>query len=389
MSLSAQAANASGSGERASSPAAVRAERLRALDAFRGITIAGMILVNSPGSWRVYGPLRHADWNGWTPTDLIFPFFLFIVGVAITFALGRRVQRGDARRAIVAKILRRMVIIFALGLFLNTFPYFTWTHLRIPGVLQRIALCYGAAALLVLTTGAAAQAAVASVLVLGYWAVMALVPVPGHGEGGFGPGSNLAAYLDNALLAGHLWHRQWDPEGILSTFPAIATTLAGVLTGHWLRSDRDPVERVAGLFAAGNVAVVTGMIMGLWFPINKNLWSSSFVVFTAGMAMNFLAGCYWLIDVYGFQRWATPFIIYGTNPILAYLLSSLAYRVLLLWRVPGPGGAAVPLRKYLMQHLFLPIASPLNASLLFALVWVFVWLGATALLYRKRIFLKV
>jgi len=365
------------------------AERLVSLDAFRGLTIAGMILVNNPGAGHVYAPLQHADWNGWTPTDLVFPFFLYIVGVALTLSLGERVRCGDRRGQMIAKIARRTLIIFALGVLLNAFPYFDWDNVRIPGVLQRIALCYCVAALLVLTTGTRGQILAAVGLVLGYWMLMMLVPVPGHDAGSLGPGSNLGAYIDDWLLHDHLLHRRWDPEGLLSTLPAIATTLSGVLTGHWLRSARSALERVSGMFVAGNLALLVGVVMDGWFPINKNLWSSSFVVFTAGMALNGFAVCYWLIDIKAYRRWATPFVIYGTNPILAYVLSSLVGKTMLLWRVTLADGSKVVLRKYLMERLFLPFARPINASLLYALAYVLFWLGVTAILYRKRIFIKI
>jgi predicted acyltransferase len=369
---------------------ALRAERLLALDAFRGITIAAMILVNNPGTWSdVYAPLQHAAWNGWTPTDLVFPFFLFIVGVAITFSLVPRRRRGDSWPELLAKITRRTLIIFALGIILNGFPYFDWSVLRIPGVLQRIAVCYFFAAILALTLSLRGQAIATVLLLIGYWAAMKLVPIPGHHAGGLGPSSNLAAHIDAWLLHGHLLHRRWDPEGILSTLPAIATTLSGVLTGHWLRSSRAPLERVAGLFVAGNVGLALGVIMDVWLPINKNLWTSSYVLFTSGMALNLLAMCYWLIDVKGYQRWAKPFVIYGTNPIVAYMLSSLMAKVMLLWHVTLANGEHIHLRRYVFDTFFLSLASPIDASLLYAVAYVLFWLGITAILYRKRIFIKI
>jgi predicted acyltransferase len=369
---------------------ALRAQRLLSLDAFRGITIAAMILVNNPGtSLEVYEPLQHAAWNGWTPTDLIFPFFLFIVGVAITFSFGDRLGRGDSPAQLLAQIVRRTIIIFLLGIILNGFPHFEWELLRIPGVLQRIAVCYCAASLIVLAVGVRGQASAALLLLSGYWVLMKLVPVPGHGAGGLGPAVNLAAYIDRHLMNGHLLYRRWDPEGVLSTLPAVATTLSGVLTGQWLRSTRPPLERAGGLFVAGNAAVLVGFVMDTWFPINKSLWTSSYVVFTTGMALNVLGTCYWLIDIKGYRRWSTPFVIYGTNPILAYVLSSLMAKVLLLWRITLPDGSQMHLRRYLFDTFFLPLARPVNASLLYAVAYVLFWLGITAVLYRKRIFIKI
>jgi predicted acyltransferase len=369
---------------------ALRAERLLSLDAFRGLTIAMMILVNNPGTWsHVYAPLQHAAWNGWTPTDLVFPFFLFIIGVAISFSLVPRRERGDGWLQLLAKIARRTLLIFALGIILNGFPFFDWSVLRIFGVLQRIAVCYFCAAILALVLSVRGQSLTTVVLLLGYWAAMKLVPVPGHMVGRLGPGTNLAAYIDDLLLHDHLLHHHWDPEGILSTLPAIATTLCGVLTGHWLRSSRSPQARVAGLLVAGNAGLLLGVVMDLWFPINKNLWTSSYVVFTAGMALNVLGVCYWLIDIQGYQRWAKPLVIYGTNPIVAYVLSSLMAKVMLLWRITLAGGTRMHLRRYVFDTFFLPLASPINASLLYAVAYVLFWWGITAVLYRKRIFVKI
>jgi predicted acyltransferase len=364
--------------------------RLVSLDVFRGIAIAAMILVNNPGTWRpVYAPLQHADWNGWTLTDLIFPFFLFIVGVAITLSFAAQSSQKASTKALFFKVLRRTCIIFALGIIINGFPDFDWSEIRVPGVLQRIAVCYFLASVVALTAGVRGQALTTAILILGYWAAMKLVPLPGHKAGLLKPGRNLAAYIDTALLHGHLLHRRWDPEGILSTFPATATTLAGVLTGHWLRVSKTPFTRLSGLFVAGNVCIIAGLVMNVWFPINKNLWTSSYVVFTAGMALNFLGMCYWLVDVRGYRLWATPFVMYGTNAILAYMLSTLIAKVMILWTVEGPDGSAISLRRYLVDRFLLPVASPINASLLYAIGYVLLWLAVMAVLYRRRIFFKI
>ncbi len=363
-------------------------QRLQALDAFRGITIAAMILVNNPGDWQnTYAALQHAEWNGWTPADLIFPFFLFIVGVAITFSVVRSLEQGDPRRVLAGKILRRTVTIFALGIILNGFPLFDWSTLRVPGILQRVALCYGMAAGITLVAGVRGQLLTFALLVCGYWAVM--VGVPGRGGEPFGPETNIAALIDVRLLSGHLLHSTWDPEGLLGTLPALATTLAGVVAGAWLRSGRGAWERVVGLFVAGNLGLAVGAVMNVWCPINKSLWSSSYVVFTAGMALNFLAVCYWLIDCKGYRRWAKPFVIYGTNPIVAYELSSLMTKVMLLGKVTTSAGARVDWQQYLLTHVFLPFAAPRMASLLYALTYVVLWLGISAVLYRHRIVIKM
>lgn len=365
-------------------------DRSVSLDAFRGITIAGMILVNNPGSYMdVYGPLQHAVWNGWTPTDLIFPFFLFIVGVAVTMSIGPLAVASIGRVQIAGKVLRRAALIFGLGIFLNGFPLFDWSTLRIPGVLQRIALCYSGAALIVLTTDVRRQEFAAIGLILGYWMLMMLVRTPGGTGGELGPETNLAAYVDRHVLSGHLLHPGWDPEGLLSTLPALATTLFGVLTGSWLRSPRSPTERVAGLLIAGTAGVMLGLVMDNWFPINKGLWSSSYAVFSPGMALIVLGGCSWLIDCKGYRRWATPFVAYGMNPIVAYVLSSLTAKIMLLWTVTQADGSTVPVQQYLFAHMFSPLASPASASLLYAVAYVLMWLGIASLLYRRGIFIKI
>lgn len=349
-----------------------------------------MILVNNPGTWRsVYAPLQHADWDGCTPTDVIFPFFLFIVGVAVSLSFAAWTRQGGTRSKLFLKIVRRTLIIFALGIVLNGFPAFDWSEIRIPGVLQRVAACYLLASVVVLTLNVRGQTATALMLLIGYWAVMKLLPIPGHRLGILKPGRNLGAYIDTALLHGHLLHRRWDPEGILSTLPATATTLAGVLTGHWLRLSKSPLARLSGLFVAGNLCVFLGLVMDPWFPINKSLWTSSYVLFSAGMALNCLGMCYWLVDIRQYRRWATPFIIYGTNPILAYMLSTLMAKAMILWRVTHPDGSKVILRRYIFESAFLPLASPINASLLYAIAYVLFWLGIMAVLYRKRIFIRI
>jgi predicted acyltransferase len=369
---------------------AAAAGRLAALDVFRGITIAGMILVNNPGTWEsIYSPLEHAAWHGWTPTDLIFPFFLFIVGVSIALALGRRAEAAGSRRDLYVKIVRRALIIFALGLFLMGFPGFHLATLRIPGVLQRIAVCYLAASVVFLNTRWRAQAAIAAALLLAYWALMALVPVPGFGAGDLSMEGNLAAYVDRGVLGRHTWKPQYDPEGILSTIPAVATTLAGVLAGQWLRSRREAFEKVAGMFAAGAGLVAAGWAWGFWFPVNKALWTSSYVLLTAGLALQLLAVCYWLIDIKGCRRWAKPFLVLGTNALIIYFLAELFSNVTSTVTVTRAGGGAADLKTHVYESLFAPWAAPKTASVVFAACVVLLWLGVAAVLYRKRIFIKV
>ena len=362
-----------------------RAERLTALDALRGLTVAAMIVVNNPGaSDRVYAPLQHAEWNGCTLADLIFPFFLFITGTAITLA----VRPATGAPPPYAKIARRTVVIFGLGLFLNGFPLFDWSVIRIPGVLQRIAICYGAAAFLVATTSVRTQWVTLLLIVIGYWMLTAMVAAPGAASVA-GPETTLAAYIDRALLSGHLLHDDWDPEGVLSSVPAIATTLCGVVAGRCLRAPVPPAHRVWRLLGGGGLALAVGLLTDRWCPLNKSLWSSSYVVFTAGAAAVALGGCYWLIDVRGWRRWARPLEAYGTNALVAYVLSSLVTKELWLWQVARSDGSTVDAARYLFEVVFLPLARPLDASLLYAGACAVWWLVVMGVLYRRRVLIKI
>ena len=363
--------------------------RMLSLDAFRGITIAGMILVNNPGSWEaIYSPLEHAKWHGWTPTDLIFPFFLFIVGVSITLSLARRAEGGGSKKDLYLKILRRTLIIFALGLALTAFPY-NDAAFRIPGVLQRISVCYLFASVIFLNTRWRAQAAIAVALLIVYWAAMKLIPVPGFGAGNLEMEGNLAAYVDRTVLGKHTWKPLYDPEGILSTLPAIVTALAGVLTGHFLRTRREPMEKVAAMFVAGVACLVAGWVWNFWFPVNKALWTSSYVLLTAGFALQMLAVCYWLIDIKGYRAWAKPFLVFGSNALAVYFLSEAFVRAVDAFGFKTAGGGETNLLALIYERVFAPMASPLNASLIFAVCTVLFWLCVMWILYRRRVFIKV
>lgn len=377
------------------------------LDVFRGITIAAMILVNDPGSWgHIYPPLEHADWNGWTPTDLIFPFFLFIVGVSLTLSFAARIGRGLTRRALVIHVLRRSALIFAIGLFLNGFPDFDLSSIRIMGVLQRIALCYLIAGLLYLATfhrepggeqparvraNLRVTAAVAVALLIGYWVLMTFVPVPGYGAGHLGKQDSLAAYVDRTLMGGHLWSESvtWDPEGLLSTMPAIASLLIGILAGEWLRSDRRARQKVLGLAAAGLVLLIAGQLWNPFFPINKNLWTSSFVLFTGGCALLALAACYWWVDVRRWRFGVTPCLVFGMNAILGYALAALVAEVSIDFEFLHFRGRATTLHGWIYDKFFIPHASPVNASLAFGVFFVFVIFLFLWPFYRRRIFLRI
>ncbi|MBA2378868.1 MAG: DUF5009 domain-containing protein [Blastocatellia bacterium] len=424
--------------------------RLISLDVFRGMTIAGMVLVNNPGTWSaIYGPLKHAEWHGITPTDYIFPFFLFIVGVAMPVALSRRIAEGVTRDVYV-KILSRSAAIFAAGLAISALPlfdinktttpaFFKWVAvlaviaalfflfarkfkialaligvwamvlivsqlagyeiipyhfggMRIPGVLQRIAVCYLVASLIFLHTSWKQLAAIGAAMLLIYWWLMTAVPVPGCEVTSIDDKAcNLAAYIDRLILTeAHIWRagKVYDPEGILSTIPAVVTTLAGVLAGTWLRQEREPADKVNGLFFFGVMLLAAGWTWSLVFPLNKALWTSSYVVYTAGLALLTLAACYWLIDIKGYRRWAFPFVVFGVNALGLFVFSGIFARMLNIIRF-GPEGEQITLQKLIFQNVFLSLGSPLTTSLLYALTFILFWWFLMWLLYRKKLFLKV
>jgi predicted acyltransferase len=374
--------------------------RLQSLDAFRGATIAAMILVNNPGSWNdTYTQLEHARWNGWTFTDWIFPFFLWIVGVAMTLSFAKRNERGEDRGKLLLHVVRRALIIFAIGLFLNGFPYgvflgnFSFATMRIPGVLQRIAVCYLFAGAIFLYTGIRAQIWWVIGLLASYWAAVMLIPVPGFGAGVLLPSGSLPWYIDSHLLAGHTW--RWapapgfDPEGILSTVPAIGTTLLGVLTGHWLRTGYSREEKTAWMFVFGNFFLLAGVIMDIWFPINKNLWTSSYVIFMAGWALVCFSMFYWLMDVKGHAKWARPLVIYGMNAIAVYVLSWILAELIALITFTGADGNPVTLKGALYNNLFVPFFSPVNASTLYAVAFILVMYIVAWAMWKRGWFIKV
>jgi predicted acyltransferase len=368
-------------------------KRLLSLDVFRGITIAGMILVNNPGDWaNIYPALGHAKWHGVTPTDLIFPFFLYIVGVAIYLSLTRRKERGDDTTKLFLQVLRRSALLFLLGLILQGFPYYDLSTIRIPGVLQRIAIVYLFASLIFLKSSIKVTTIFAFGLIILYWILMTFIPVPGVGYASYEPSTNLGAWLDRLVFTtDHLWKavKTWDPEGLLSSMPAISSALFGVLTGYWLSTKREAAHKLTWMFVMANISMVLGIIWDMWFPINKSIWTSSYVLYANGMALHFLAMCYWFIDVKGYTWWTKPFIVYGVNAITVFFLSGIVARLLTLIKVTGAEGTEITLKTYLYSTFFTPYFSPINASLAWALVYVIIWLGLMWILYAKKIFIKI
>ncbi len=438
-------------------------DRLISLDVFRGMTIAGMVLVNNPGTSPVYWPLDHAEWNGLTPTDWIFPFFLFIVGVSISISLGKRVtEKPDAKA--YWKIISRSASIYLLGAAISITPFFqfqatdapdaikilvwlafaaailflllrnykvaavlcvlgllgiaglnlagynvvpyNYGTLRIFGVLQRIAVCYLVTSLIFLHTNWKQQVGIAVVLLLGYWLVMTVIPVPGCDITSISDKAcNLAAYIDRSILTeNHIWRsgKVYDPEGILSTIPAIVTCISGVLTGRWLMSEPGAVatgsppdananklNKVGGLFFFGVELLALGLIWNSYFPMNKALWTSSYVLATTGIALLTLGFCYWLIDIKGYRNWAKPFEIFGSNALALFVFTGLFARMIAAYRVTGPDGQLISIQRWVMNHVYLPLWNPIDASLAYAISFILFWLFLMWLLYRKNIYVKV
>jgi predicted acyltransferase len=397
-------------------------QRLASLDAFRGFAIAGMVLVNNPGDWsHLYSQLAHAKWNGWTFTDWIFPFFLFIVGVSMTLSTGRRLALGDRRAAVLCSLARRALVIFMVGFMLNLIPHFNWGAVRIPGVLQRIALCTLLAAPLVLWCGWRGQVTALLTLLAGYSLAMLLIPVPGPdgvvAAGLLEPGRDTGAWLDRALLSGHLWvqSKTWDPEGLLSTLPAVGTVLFGVLTGHVLAWHADAAHKTVWMLLAGLALLWLGAILeAVLMPINKALWTPSYAVFMAGWALLVFGAFFWLMDATpqarvraAAARLFQPLVIYGMNALFIFALSGFVAKMMGFIKIPaalaeaagaagltGSAGAAaqaaasVSLKAWLYAPLkALPLA-PVEASLLWALLFNAVMFMVAWALWKKRWFIK-
>jgi predicted acyltransferase len=374
--------------------------RLLSLDVLRGLTIAFMILVNNNGNEAAaYWPLKHAAWNGFTPTDLVFPTFLFLVGISTVFSTASRLTQGATRQSLFLHVLRRSIILYVLGLVVNSFPYFHLHTMRFYGVLPRIAICYLiVASLYLVSPGWRNKAVLAVTALVGYWILMRFVVVPGYGIPThdvplLDRDANLTAWLDRQIFSpSHLYERTRDPEGLLSTLPAVATALIGMLTGIWLRTRRTLVEKGFGLATAGLSGVLLGGLWNLSFPINKKLWTSSYVLFAGGLSLLLLALCLLIVDLPkksagkpDRSRFLTPFFVFGTNAISAYVFSELLQSTLSSIHI----GRGVNLQQFFYRIIQHVVPNEAFASLLYSLGFVAVCWLATFVLYRRRIFVKV
>ena len=381
-------------------------QRLLSLDFFRGLTVAAMILVNNPGSWgHIYAPLEHAEWNGCTPTDLIFPFFLWIVGVSIAFAMSTSKSDPAMHSKTIVKALKRGIILYLLGFFLAIFGKLmgvifdgkslieAFQTVRLLGVLQRIGIVFIISSIIFLKFSNKAIFRIFISILAIYWALMTFVPVPGIGYANMEKETNLAAWIDRAILTeSHTWAsaKTWDPEGVLSTLPAIGTCLFGILVGVWMRrKDIDSATKVAWLFTAGIAAIILGLLWDLQFPINKSLWTSSYVLYAGGLASVGLALCFWLIDVQGYKKITTPFVVYGVNAITVFFLAGLMPRVLNLIKINNTDGTKTALLEKFYTTFYTPYFSPVNASLVWAITYVLGFYVLLYIMYKKNIIIKV
>lgn len=359
--------------------------RLISLDALRGFTIAAMIMVNSPGSWsHIYAPLAHKAWNGITPTDLIFPFFIFVVGVSIALAYGKKLKQGKPAADVYRKIIIRSFKIFAVGVFLNLYPTFDFADVRIAGVLQRIAIVFMVCALLFLTTGFKTQVIAGALILIAYWLLMTLIPAPGYGQPMLEPGINLAARIDALLLPGRMWQQTWDPEGLFSTLPAIASGITGLLAGALLNSPKTIEKKISFLLIGGILSLLVGYLWSIHFPLNKNLWTSSYVLVSSGYAAITLAVFMYLIDKQGNLKVAKPFVIFGSNAITVYVLAWLADY---LFSGINFGGSNFK------DHFMISFTGwgfePKLASMMYALFYTALMFIPAWMLFRKKIFIKL
>jgi predicted acyltransferase len=384
-----------------SAPAPTPIKRLLSLDVARGITIAFMIMVNNgggPGSWHF---MNHAEWNGLTPTDLVFPTFVFVMGASVVFAIEARLGRGDTRAKLAWHTVQRAAILILLGIIVSNFPFFQLAHMRFYGVLQRIGVCYLVVGLFYLWDSRVSTKGVALVAALvGYWALVRWVPIPGIGVPGrdvpfMDMTQNLVSWIDRSLFPYHLYlyspdHNVRDPEGLLSDLPAIGTALMGILTGLWLRSQRAIPTKTLGLAAASVISLTLGYLWSLEFPLNKNMWTSSFVLVSGGYSLALLALAFWAVEQKGWRKgWTPVWLVFGSNAIAAYMFSELSQSILQNIHVPGESDARTPLDSWIALHSVAHIPNPgwaaFGYSVLFtAFCFIPIWI-----LYRKKIFLKI
>lgn len=377
-----------------------RPARLMSVDLLRGLTIGFMILVNNNGSEPIaYWPLKHAAWNGFTPTDLVFPTFLFVVGITTVFSTASRLAQGATKQSLFMHVLRRAIVIYLLGLVVNSFPFFNIHTMRFYGVLPRIAICYFIVASLYLISPAwRGMAVIAAACLVGYWILMRFVPVPGYGVPAHAiplldRDANLVAWLDRQIFsAPHLYERTRDPEGLISTIPALATTLFGLLTGIWLRTQRALTQKIRGIAIAGLTGVLLGGLWNFWFPINKKLWTSSYALFAGGLSLLLLALCLAIVDLPQENRdrktrprWLTPFLVFGTNAISAYVFSELLASAFETIHLPS----GLNLQRFFYGSILHAVPNPPFASLLYSLAFVAVCWLPVSVLYRRKIFIKV
>ncbi len=367
--------------------------RLVSLDVLRGITIAFMILVNNNGDERAYWPLKHSLWNGWTPTDLVFPTFLFVAGVSLVFSFESRLAKGASKVSLFLHAVKRSIILFVLGLVVNGFPFFHLAHLRIYGVLQRFAVCLLIASIIYLWARGKKVGTIVTVTVaalVGYWIIMRWIPVPGYGLPTrdiplLDKDANWVAYIDRHLFPGRLYEGTRDPEGLLSNLPALGTALLGMLTAIWLRTKKSTQTKFLGLLACAIAGLVLGKIWGHWFPINKKLWTSSYVLFAAGWSLLGLSLCYWLIEIKDWKRgWTFPWIVFGSNAIAVYVFSELLPA---LFGDVHIGGKT--LGQVIYAHVFAHIPDPALGSLGWSLSFVAVCFIPALILYKRKIFIKI
>jgi predicted acyltransferase len=370
----------------AKQPPSRQTQHLISLDVFRGFTLLVMVLVNShPGA--IYPSLGHAAWNGWGFADLVFPFFLFIVGVAIPYSFANRIARGER---LFWHILRRSVLLFVIGVFLNGYPQFDLSTLRVMNVLQRIAICYFLASMIFVYLRMKTKSMVwlcGTILVL-YYVLMKFVPVPGYGAGILEPIGNWGNYIDRHIMLGHMMYQGWEGKSLLGSFPALVTTLMGLFTGLYLRTALPAYEKLAHLYFYGNVCMAAGILWSFWFPINQSLWTSSLVLFMGGMALVFLATCYYAVDIKKTTWWILPCLIFGVNSLAVWIFSQLGEKTLIAIHIIGPDGAVVSLWQAggdYIEHFL----GPVNGSLAFAILYDLFWLGVMGILYRRRIFIKL